>query len=81
MRALTAAGMMRFMSTILDFIHEHLDARSLPQIEEVAQATGVPYHTIAKIKRRETLNPKIETVQSLLDYFKTRRKPKSKQEA
>lgn len=81
MHIATAAGMMQVMSKILDFIHEHLDARSLPQVEEVARATGVPFHTIAKIKRRETVNPKIETVQSLLNYFKAHRKPKAKQEA
>jgi transcriptional regulator with XRE-family HTH domain len=66
------------MATIFDTLLEHLDARSLPQIEEVAQATGVPFHTIAKIKRRETLNPRIDTVQRLLAHFarapKVRRK-------
>ncbi len=54
------------MSNIFDSLLAHLDARSLPQIEELSQAAGVPYHTIAKIKRRETLNPRIETVQKLL---------------
>lgn len=67
------------MATIFDTLLEHLDARSLPQIEEVAQATGVPFHTIAKIKRRETLNPRIDTVQKLLAHFSrtAKRKPKA----
>jgi transcriptional regulator with XRE-family HTH domain len=67
------------MTTILDTILENLDARSLPQIAKVAEATGVPFHTIAKIKRRETLNPRIETVQKLLEYFK--KSPKAKRKA
>ena len=66
------------MPTIFDTLLEHLDARSLPQIEEVAQATGVPFHTIAKIKRRETLNPRIDTVQRLLAHFARPAKAKAK---
>jgi transcriptional regulator with XRE-family HTH domain len=69
------------MATIFETLLEHLDARSLPQIEEVAQATGVPFHTIAKIKRRETLNPRIETVEPLLDYFNSQAKSKRKKAA
>lgn len=57
------------MPSIFDSLLQHLDAKSLPQIQEVANATGVPYHTIAKIKRRETLNPRIDTVQRLLAHF------------
>ena len=65
------------MPTILDTLLAHLDARSLSQIKEVADETGVPFHTIAKIKRRETLNPRIETVQSLLAHFAKPRKVKA----
>lgn len=57
------------MLTLFDTLLAHLDARSLPQIGEVAAATGVPFATIAKIKRRETLNPRIGTVQRLLSHF------------
>jgi hypothetical protein len=69
------------MPTILDTLLAHLDARTLPQIEEVSKATGVPFHTIAKIKRRETLNPRIETVQSLLAHFGKSSESKKKQAA
>ena len=69
------------MATIFETLLEHLDARSLSQIEEVAQATGVPFHTIAKIKRRETMNPRIETVEPLLDYFNSQAKVKRKKAA
>ena len=76
MRKSTGFGIVLYMPTILDTILDNLDARSLPQIAKVAEATGVPFHTIAKIKRRETLNPRIETVQKLLEHFSRTRKPR-----
>lgn len=54
------------MPSIFDTLLAHLDAMTWPQVEELSQSTGVPYHTIAKIKRRETPNPRIQTVQALL---------------
>jgi transcriptional regulator with XRE-family HTH domain len=69
------------MATIFDSLLAHLDSCKLPQIEEVSQATGVPYHTIAKIKRRETLNPRIDTVQKLLAHFNRPQRRKAKAEA
>lgn len=72
---------MHHMATLFETLLEHLDARSLPQIEEVAQATGVPFHTIAKIKRRETLNPRIDTVERLLSHFSRTPKARRKQAA
>lgn len=57
------------MASILDTLLAHVDACSTTQIEDAAKASGVPYHTIAKIKRRETANPRIDTVQRLLEYF------------
>jgi transcriptional regulator with XRE-family HTH domain len=77
----TVVGMLYGMTTILDTILENLDARNLSEIEKVSQATGVPFHTIAKIKRRETLNPRIETVQKLLEHFNKSPKAKRKQVA
>ena len=77
----TVVGMLCGMTTILDTILENLDARNLSEIEKVSQATGVPFHTIAKIKRRETLNPRIETVQKLLEHFNKSPKAKRKQVA
>lgn len=35
----------------------------------IAEKSGVPYGTICKIQQGQTLNPRIETVQRLLDYF------------
>ena len=54
------------MENIFDSLLAHLDACSWPQVEELAQASGVPFHTLSKIKRRETTNPRIETVLALL---------------
>ena len=57
------------MASILDTLLAHLDACNTAQVEAAAQASRVPYHTVAKIKRRDTLNPRIATVQRLLTYF------------
>lgn len=58
------------MPTIFDTLLGQLDACTWPEIEQLAQETKVPFHTIAKIKRRETVNPRIQTVQLLMSYFK-----------
>lgn len=36
---------------------------------EISQASGVPYHTLTKIAQGAVQNPRIETVQRLVDYF------------
>jgi predicted transcriptional regulator len=70
------------MASILDTLLAHLDACNTAQVEAAAQASRVPYHTVAKIKRRETLNPRIATVQRLLTYFdEARRTRKSARKA
>lgn len=70
------------MASILDTLLAHVDACTTSQIEDAARLSGVPYHTIAKIKRRETSNPRIETVQKLLTYFqRPRNKRPTKQHA
>ena len=48
-------------------------------LEEVAEISGVPFHTIAKIKRGETTNPRIETVERLLNYYSQARKKRKAQ--
>lgn len=42
----------------------------------MADATGVPFFTLAKLKRGETENPRVKTVEALLAYVTKR--PKSK---
>ena len=33
-----------------------------PQLQRLAQLSGVPFHTLLKIKSRETKDPRIDTV-------------------
>jgi len=40
-----------------------------PQIRVLADQSGVPFHTLLKIKSGETANPKVKTVQALLDVL------------
>lgn len=35
----------------------------------VAKGSGVPYHTLVKIAQGTVTNPRIDTVQRLLDHF------------
>jgi hypothetical protein len=36
----------------------------------VAEESGVPYKTLVKIAQRETLDPGVNNVQKLADYFR-----------
>lgn len=36
---------------------------------EVSRASGVPYHTLTKIAQGQVPDPRISTVQRLVDYF------------
>jgi predicted transcriptional regulator len=36
---------------------------------EVARASGVPYHTLTKIAQGQVPDPRISTVQRLVDHF------------
>lgn len=36
---------------------------------EVAKSSGVPYHTLVKIAQGAVTDPRISTVQMLVDYF------------
>ncbi len=38
---------------------------------KVAQSSGVPYHTLVKIAQGTVLDPRVSTVQRLVDYFAT----------
>ena len=59
---------------ILQFIKTNVDRHSYKQLESVAVSTGVPYGTLMKIKTGETDNPRIKTVQPLLDFFSRKKK-------
>ena len=46
-------GIIHGMNAIFSTLMTHLDGCRLRDLEEVAQISGVPFHTIAKIKRRQ----------------------------
>jgi predicted transcriptional regulator len=58
------------MASILKSLQEHLAASSWEDVHALADASGVPFHTIAKIKRGETDNPRVRTVEELVRHIK-----------
>ena len=43
-------------------VAERLKRLNYPQLEELSRLSAVPFHTLLKIRSRETENPGIETV-------------------
>lgn len=62
------------MKPIFASLVEHLDGCSWPQVAELAKKSNVPYHTVAKIKRGLTENPRIDTVQRLLNHIEPKKR-------
>lgn len=58
---------MLFRMDIFNTIKSELDARSWQQVTELAAASGVPFHTLAKIRRGETKDPGVLTCQRVLN--------------
>jgi len=54
--------------TLYDFVLAHLQAKRIPQ-RQVALGSGVPFSTICKIAQGSVVNPRIQTLQALADYF------------
>lgn len=52
-----------------DFVMENLQATKW-RWPQVAAGSGVPCRTLEKIARRETKNPKIQTIEKLATYFR-----------
>ena len=38
-------------------------------MEKVAKGSGIPFNTLIKIARGETVNPRMTTAQALQEYF------------
>jgi len=53
---------------ILAFVLRKLE-ESRGKWVEVARDSGVPYHTLTKIAQGQSPDPRIDTVQRLVDYF------------
>lgn len=54
---------------LLDYVLINLEANK-GRHKEIADASGVPYSTVAKIAQRVTPNPGVQSVQALADYFR-----------
>lgn len=57
-----------FMS-ILTSIKSKLDPLTVAEVEDLAASTGVPAKTLFKIKYGETDDPRIGTLQPLIQHF------------
>lgn len=55
---------------ILTYIKTKLEDCNISEIETIAASSNIPYQTIIKIKYGTTSNPRIKTIQPLLNYFK-----------
>jgi predicted transcriptional regulator len=53
---------------ILSFVRRRLDEVRGHWVE-VSRESGVPYHTLTKIAQGQVPDPRISTVQRLVDYF------------
>lgn len=57
--------------TLLAYVLERLPApNEKERLEKIAEGAGVPFHTLLKIAKGETVDPRVSTVQSLHDYFR-----------
>lgn len=56
------------MENIYEYIQSQL-RNNVGNWPDISEATGVPYATLTKIGQGETSNPRIRTVQAILDYF------------
>jgi transcriptional regulator with XRE-family HTH domain len=54
--------------TLYDYVLAHLQSKRIPQ-RQIAQGSGVPFSTICKIAQGSVVNPRIQTLQALADYF------------
>lgn len=52
---------------IFTFTKSHVDNLKYRELDSLAERSGVPVHTINKIKSGETKNPGVLTVQKLFD--------------
>lgn len=53
---------------MLDLVLDALE-KSKGHWQAVADGSGVPYHTLTKVAQRRIVNPGVDTVQALANYF------------
>lgn len=56
---------------LYDYVLASLRAKVIPQ-RQVANESGVPFSTVAKIAQGSVTEPSVHTVQKLYDYFRAR---------
>ena len=44
-----------------------------PELTALSARSGISYHTLAKIKRGETTNPRLETCRQIIDALNKRK--------
>lgn len=50
-------------------VRKRMAGLSLSALEELSKRSNVPFTTLYKIKRGETMNPGIETVRAFIDHI------------
>lgn len=58
---------------LLEFVKKELDS-ARGKWPEIAKVTGVPYFTITNLVQGKVEDPRISTMQPLIDYFRARKK-------
>lgn len=59
--------------SLLDYVRGRLPAPSEKErLEEIAKGADVPYHTLLKIAKGETNDPRVSTIDNLIRYFRER---------
>jgi predicted transcriptional regulator len=57
--------------SMLAYVKERLPAASdKAALEKVAEGAGVPFHTLLKIAKGETEDPRVSTVEALFNYLR-----------
>jgi hypothetical protein len=59
---------------ILTFVKTKLSDCNMAQLAEIADESKIPLPTISGIKYGKTENPRIKTIQPLLNYFNEKKK-------
>jgi len=68
--------------TMLNYVRQRLPApNDRERLEEISSGANVPYHTLLKIAKGETVDPRVSTVEALSRYFRAARKSKGKKAA
>ena len=55
---------------ILDFVKDRLNSAPVGTARKIAVEKGIAYDTVLRIKRGDTPNPGIQTLESIAAYFR-----------